>query len=129
MPVYTSEKDVKREIKKMLDKAGWFFWMPPANGYGKTGVSDILAIKDGVFVAIEAKYGRNKPSPMQSAFLMSIKAESGFGFVVNDSNIEWLDTWLTAFARAQNAIASGEKIADEDGPLMLDAIHAMTNLI
>lgn len=129
MTVYTSEKDVKVQIKKLLGKHGWFFWMPPANGYGKSGIADILAIKDGVFVAIEAKYGKNKPSPMQSAFLTSIKAESGFGFVVNDANIEWLDTWLSAFARAQMAIASGEKIADGDGPLMLDAIHAMTLLI
>ncbi len=129
MPTYTSEKDVKAQIKKLLGKHGWFYWMPPANGYGKSGIADILAIKDGVFVAIEAKFGKNKPSPMQSAFLMSIKAESGFGFVVNDKNIEWLDTWLTAFARAQTAIAAGEKIADGDGPLMLDAIHAMTALI
>jgi hypothetical protein len=124
---YTKEKDVKLEVKKMLDKHGYFWWMPPANGYGKAGVSDFNALKDGVFIAIEAKFGTNKPSPQQKAFCQSVLAESGFAFVVNEKNIALLETWMFAFERATKATAAGKKPSDEDGALMLDCIKALTD--
>ena len=59
------EKDVKTRIKKLLDDHDWFWFMPPANGFGRTGISDIIAVKRGVFLAIEAKFGKNPPTAMQ----------------------------------------------------------------
>ena len=125
----TSEKDVKAKIKKLLDKHGWFFFMPPANGYGKAGIADILALKAGVFLAIEAKFGKNQPSPMQVAFLNSIRAEDGFAFVVNESSVEWLEAWLGAFNRSSEAVGRQQQVTHEDGATMIDAIRAMTMVL
>lgn len=122
----TNEKDVKREVKKLLDKHGYFWWMPPANGYGKVGISDINAIKAGVFIAIETKFGTKQPTPMQTAFLNSIRAQDAFGFVVSDRTLGWLAVWLEAFDRAVAAQGRGEEVAPEDGAVMLDAIRALT---
>jgi hypothetical protein len=73
------EKGVKENVKRLLDAFDWFWWMPPANGYGKVGVSDFHAIKDGVFLAIETKFGSNKPTHHQRAFLETINAARGMG--------------------------------------------------
>jgi pantoate kinase len=127
--IYKSEKDVKTEIKRLLKHHGWFFWMPPMNGYGASGVSDILAIRDGVFLAIEAKFGANKPSALQKSFLESVMAESGFGFVVNDKTVGALQTWLEAFDRATMAAGVNTKPLPEDGAAMLDAIRIMTEAV
>lgn len=127
--VYKSEKDVKKEIKRLLTEHGWFFWMPPMNGYGASGVSDILAVRAGVFLAVEAKFGYNRPSTLQKAFLMSIMAESCFGFVVDDETIVAFRSWLEAFDRATAMTALGKSPADEDGAAMLDAIKFMTTAI
>lgn len=124
---YTSEKDVKASVKKLLDKHKYFWWMPPANGFGKVGVSDFNALRAGVFVAVETKFGNNKPTAAQKAYLQSVIAEDGFGFVVNEKTIDTFAKWLEAFDRAAEATAKKEKVASEDGAAMLDCIKLMTD--
>ena len=60
---FLTEKDVKAEVKKLLNAHDWFWWMPPANGFGKAGISDFNALKKGVFLAVETKFGSKKPTP------------------------------------------------------------------
>lgn len=123
---YSSEKDVKATVKKLLTKHKYFWWMPPANGFGKVGVSDFNALRAGVFVAVETKFGGNKPTPAQRAYLESITAEGGFGFVVDEKRLDTFTKWLEAFDRAAEAASRKEKVAPEDGAAMLDAIREMT---
>lgn len=120
------EADVKKEVKKLLNKHGWFWWMPPANGFGKAGTSDFHALRAGVFIALETKFGTNKPTALQKAFLHSVKAEKGLAFVVDEGNIEHFRAWLDAFDRAAAAVAKSENVAPEDGSIMLNALVAMT---
>lgn len=50
---------------------------------GIRGSSDILGIsKDGMFIAIECKVGRNKPTEMQINFLRQITDRGGIAQVV-----------------------------------------------
>lgn len=122
----TGEKDVKARIKALLTKHGWFWFSPPANGFGKVGIADILALKAGVFLAIEVKFGRNKPTAPQIAFCNSICAEDGFAFVVNEHRLDVLDNWLAAFARAAFAAACGDPTTDEDGAMLIDCLRHLT---
>lgn len=122
-----NEKDVKKEVKKLLDKHGWFWWMPPANGFGKVGVADFNALRGGVFLAIETKFGTNKPTVHQVAFLSSVIAEDGFGFVVNEKRLDWLANWMDAFDRSAKGVSEGKQPTPEDGAIMLDAIREMTH--
>ena len=124
-----NEKDVKTRVKKLLDKHGYFWWMPPANGYGKAGISDFHALKAGVFLAIETKFGSNKPTILQVGFLNSIRQEQGFAFAVNEKTIEWFAKWLQAFDNAAEAVGSHKAVESQDGADMLDAIAALTELI
>ena len=124
---YAKEAHVKDDVKALLDKWGWFWWMVPANGYGRAGISDFHALKDGVFMAIETKFGSNKPTAPQIGFLNSIRQETGFAFVVSDRNITWLAAFLESFALSTDAQRRGEKVADEHGARMLDAIAELSN--
>jgi len=126
---YTKEADVKAEVKRLLDKHGWFWWMPPANGFGRSGISDFNAIRKGVFLVIETKFGNNSPTTMQVGYMNSVQAEDGFAFVVNEKTLSSLQVWLEAFDRAVQAATTGARPTDADGAAMLDAIHAMTKLL
>jgi hypothetical protein len=126
---FESEKDVKAEVKKLLNKHGWFWWMPPGTGYGRGGIADFNAIKDGVFIAIETKFGSKKPTPAQSGYLESIAAEHGFGFVVNEKLLGDLDVWLTLFARAASNVMQEEPVSPEDQRDLMSAAAAMMQLI
>ena len=119
---YTKEADVKREVKKLLTKHKWFFWMPPANGFGRSGISDFNAIRGGVFLAVETKFGTNKPTPMQVGYLTSIEAESGISFVVSDRNMDAFATWLEHFDNAVKAQTEARDVDPADGAAMLNAM-------
>lgn len=122
-----NERDVKRKVKAILDAHGYYWWMPPANGYGKAGISDIHALKAGVFVVIETKFGSNKPTALQIGFLNSIRGEQGFAFVVNDRNIDWLEAFCESFDIATTAQIKREAVPDEHGARMLNAIAELSN--
>lgn len=121
------EKGVKSKIKQLLDHHGYFHWMPGANGYGTQGISDHLAIKDGVFVAIEAKFGNNKPKPTQKSFAAQIIANNGFAFCVNEKNIDHLAWWLASFDVAVRSQVMGQEVPPEHGSRMLNAISVLTD--
>jgi hypothetical protein len=123
----SKEKDVKTLIKRLLDFHGWFHWMPAANGYGAQGVSDHLAIKDGVFLAVEAKFGSGKPSTLQKAFCAQIMSNSGFAFCVNESNIDHLAWWLESFEIARQQQQEGKQPDSEHGSRLLNAISVLTD--
>lgn len=125
-PSYRDESDVKKQVKNLLDRYEWFWWMPPSNAFGKSGISDFNALHSGVFIAIETKFGKNTPTTMQRGFLHSIQAESGFGFIVNETRIGALETWLAAFACATAATSRGEQPTPEDGAAMLNALIELT---
>ena len=52
---------------------------------GMKGSSDILGVtKDGKFLAVECKIGKNKPTPIQEEFLLSIRGRGGIAIVAYD---------------------------------------------
>lgn len=120
------ERDVKREVKKLLDDHKFFWWMTPANGFGATGISDILAFKSGVLIAIETKFGSRKTTAQQRGFLHSIQAENGFAFVVNEKNLDWFRGFLEVFDKTVIETAKGGKVSPDDGAYLLNAIKELT---
>ena len=89
-----NEAGVKREVRKLLALYAWHYWMPPANGYGKAGISDFHALKNGKFLAIETKYGGNTPTVLQSKFLTAIELAGGRAIVVTEKNLDYLEFLL-----------------------------------
>ena len=120
------EKDVKREVKNLLDKHKWFWWMPPANAYGRSGISDFHALRGGIFMVIETKLAPNVPTAQQYGFIDSIETEGAFAFVVNQHNVKWFAVWLQAFDASIASQVAGQEIKPEDGAAMLDAINELT---
>lgn len=124
-----NEKDVKKAVKVLLDKHSWFWWMPPANGYGKVGISDFNALGNGVFIAIETKFGSNKPTVPQRAFLESIQASGGLSFVVNDQNLDQLEVFLKHFDEQTVEAMRNKRISNEAGAAMIDALRSLQALV
>lgn len=86
----TPESKVKKQVKKILDDLGAYHFSPMMDGYGKSGVPDIIACYKGRFLAIECKSGKNTPTLLQLRNMENIKRNEGYAIVVNESNIEAL---------------------------------------
>lgn len=125
---WKKESDVKARTKLLLNHWGWYSWMPGANGFGQQGVHDFLAIKDGVFLTVETKFGTNKPSAMQRSFAGHIMANDFYSFCVSERNIDHLAWWLESFDFSQKCVMQGLEVPIEHGSRMLNAISALTDM-
>lgn len=86
----TPESKVKKQVKKILDDLGAYHFSPMMDGYGRSGVPDIIACYKGKFIGIECKAGDNKPTLLQLRNINDIKRNQGLAIVVNEGNIESL---------------------------------------
>lgn len=94
----TPEAKVKKKVAAMLGAYGAYFFFPPANGYGRAGIPDIVGCYKGSFFAVECKAGKNTTTALQERELAEIRKADGTAFVVNESNYaEQLGAFLGKF--------------------------------
>jgi Holliday junction resolvase len=95
----TPEGKVKARVKRLLDAHGVYHFSPNMAGYGRSGVPDIIGCYDGYFLAIECKAGANTPTALQLRELERIASVGGYAFVINEGNVEILESVLTKIAK------------------------------
>ena len=88
------EAGVKRVVKKLLLTYGWYYWMPSANAFGSSGIADFNAVRNGRFLAIETKFGSNKPTALQRRYLDQIAAHGGLAVVTTERTLGELEELL-----------------------------------
>jgi hypothetical protein len=92
MSALTPEGKVKRKVVGVLKKHEVWYFFPANNGFGKSGIPDIIAIVDGHFVGIEVKSATGKPTELQKICGRQIEEAGGTWLVVsNDVTLEVLD--------------------------------------
>jgi len=83
----TPEKKVKDAVVKILKNNGVYYFFPVTGGFGRSGVPDIVGCHRGVFVAIECKAGKNKPTALQFAEMAKIEKAGGVAVWVNEETL------------------------------------------
>jgi hypothetical protein len=86
----TPESKVKRKVAEILIEYDAYYFSPPANGFGRAGIPDIIACYCGQFIAIECKAGKNITTALQRKELSRIEKAGGYSLVINESNIDQL---------------------------------------
>ena len=84
----TPEKKVKDRLRKQLDEMGIYHFMPPANGFGRAGIPDVVGCYEGRFVAFECKAGKGRTTALQEREIARIQAAKGLAFVINEDNVD-----------------------------------------
>lgn len=81
----TPENKVKNAIKAWFKREGIFYWSAAAGPFSAHGVSDILALHEGVLYALEVKAPgkRGNATPHQLRFIAAVTASGGIGAVVD----------------------------------------------
>jgi len=85
----TPESKTKARVKRILEEAGVYFFMPPANGYGRAGIPDVIACVNGFFLAIECKAGKGTTTALQERELQRIQAARGIARVIYDREADY----------------------------------------
>ena len=90
----TPEWKVKKAVRLLLDKLGVYHFMPPANGFGRAGIPDIVGCMDGHFIAIECKSGKGQTTALQDRELNAILNAGGTVFIAREHNLDDLKLLL-----------------------------------
>ena len=91
----TPEAKVKAKVKKLLNEYGALHFSPFMAGMGSAGVSDIICLYKGKFIAIECKADEKKlPTELQKKFLEKVRAWGGIGLIIHNENIDLLKQTL-----------------------------------
>lgn len=83
----TPENKVKRDVRRILDEHGAYYFFPATGGYGKSGVPDIIICYKGRFIGVECKAGQNQPTALQLREINAINEHGGQAIVVNEANM------------------------------------------
>lgn len=76
----TPEGYEKDDICRYLASIKAWYFRPFMAGYGKSGVSDIVACVDGDFVSIEVKRDGREPTKLQYRRMAEVTAAGGRAF-------------------------------------------------
>lgn len=109
----TPESKVKDKIKAICKARGVYYAMPVMGGMASNGTPDFLLCYKGVFVAIEAKAGKGKATPLQLVRLNEIVKAGGIAVIINENNI-------TSFSEILDNVDNGyaEVVLDENFQLV-----------
>jgi len=78
-----AETQLVQNIKKYLATVPkCFFWKEHGGQYGTAGIPDIIVCHNGHFIGLEAKVGKNQPTPLQSITLSRMRAAGATAEVV-----------------------------------------------
>jgi len=95
----TPEGLVKKRVKSILEELGVWFFMPPANGYGRAGIPDFIGCLNGLLIAIETKSGKKEPTALQAREMRRIREAGGYAVKINEENVDQLKGLLEAAVR------------------------------
>lgn len=95
MSAMTPEGKVKKRVTEVLKKHKVWYFSPANNGFGKSGIPDIIAIVDGHFLGVEVKSATGKPTELQKICGKQIEDAGGTWLLVSDdATLEVLDAVL-----------------------------------
>jgi hypothetical protein len=84
----TPEAKVKKRAAAQLKKLGAYYFYPVTGGWGKSGVPDIIGCYEGLFLGLECKAGKGKPTKLQELNLRQINEAGGYGIIVDETNVD-----------------------------------------
>ena len=94
----TPESKVKTKVKVTLMEMECYYFLPPANGFGRAGIPDIVGCRiDGRFFGIECKAGKGKTTALQDRELVRIQQAGGIALVINEDNVNQLKELMNEY--------------------------------
>lgn len=105
----TPESKVKAKIHKILAKHDAYAVNYIGGMHANNGTPDILACVRGMFVGIEAKAGKNRPTDLQISNLRRIHEAGGCALVINEDSVVFLDGVLASVRIGGQQISNYEQ--------------------
>ena len=111
----TPESKVKASVTKILKLHNVYHFFPPSNGFGRSGIPDIIACCFGRFIAIECKAGKGKATALQLRELSRISNAGGVALIIRENNVHVVEQLLNQMEKdyaRENPAPTAERPSD-----------------
>lgn len=95
------EEKAKKEVKKILEESGCFFFKPQMGGFGKVGIPDFIACVNGYFLAVETKKVGGELTPLQLTRFREIVESKGIALRITEESLEILRETIAYLSNLQ----------------------------
>ena len=91
----TPEGKVKKEVKKILDKYGVYWFMPVKHQlYGRVGIGDFICCVNSRFLAIETKGPDGEQTELQEEDMKDVRKSKGLKLIIKMEDLSYLETTI-----------------------------------
>lgn len=102
------EKPFELKVREYIRSlGGWEYKVWAGGVYAKAGIPDILACIDGLFIAIEVKSDRGKPSALQLRNIRVIREAGGYARVLYPKEFQDFKEELNAYISTNGKRSGG----------------------
>jgi len=89
----TPEGKVKKEVKKILDKYGVYWFMPVKHQlYGRVGIGDFICCVNSKFISIETKGPDGEVTELQDEDFKNVRKAKGLKLVIRMTDLKYLES-------------------------------------
>jgi hypothetical protein len=94
----TPEAKVKAKVVAQLKELRAYYFYPVTGGFGASGLFDIVVCFRGLFIGIECKAGKGKPTALQIRNALQAKTAGAIVLLINEHNVADLGNTICKLA-------------------------------